>query len=140
MKKILSAVMIIFMVMSLTSCKKSYDELQTGANAHAKEVYTAVQAAIDDDPSLRLGNYYVSNYGDGYVKVSFDGSTSTDLSPWLGNKFEGYFIAAIDSYSRTVEYALWSDHEIDLDYYDYVEYTDRAYYEGTEHAIGYCGY
>lgn len=140
MKKILLAITAIFMVMSLASCAKSYDEQQTIANVNAKMVYDAVNSAIKDDPNLQITKDYVYNSAEGVVKVSFDGANVTDLSDWIGDKFEGYYYAKLDTENRRVKYALWSDHSIDLDYYQYVDYTDRAYFDGTEHAIGYYGY
>lgn len=140
MKKILSAVMVIFSVMALSSCAKSYDEQQAIAKSCAKQVYTAVSSALKDDPNIQITRDYVYNMAEGVVNVSFDGTNVTDLGEWLGNEFKGYYYVKLDPENRTVRYALWSDHSIDLDYYEYVEYTDKAYFDGTEHAIGYYGY
>lgn len=140
MKKILSAVMVIFMVMGLTSCGKSYEDKQAEATAKAKTIYISVMSAMNDNPDIQILKTSVYNMNDHSVMISFDGSQTTDLSVYLGNDYKGYFYAALDPYSRSVEYALWSEYEIDLDYYDYVEYTDRAYFDGTGHAIGYWGY
>lgn len=140
MKKFLSAIMVIFSVMALSSCAKSYDEQQAIATSCAKQIYTAVSSALKDDPNIQITRDHVYNMAEGVVNVSFDGTNVTDLGEWLGDEFEGYYYVKLDPENRTVRYALWSDHSIDLDYYEYVEYTDKAYFDGTEHAIGYYGY
>lgn len=123
------------MVLGLASC--GYEDKQSKATARALMVYTAVQGALNDNPGTQLVNDEVYNMRSGALNISFDRTNVIDLSIYLGNDFDGYFYAMIDTYSRSVEFALWSDHEMDLNYYDYVEYTDRAYYEGTGHVIGY---
>ena len=139
MKKVLSAVMVIFAVMALSSCAKSYDEQQSIATANAKQIYVAVNSALKDDPNIQVTRDYVYNMAEGVVNVSFDGTNVTDLGEWLGNNYKGYYYVKLNPEKHTVKYALWSDHSIDLDYYEYVDYTDRAYFDGTEHAIGYWG-
>lgn len=140
MKRILTAVIAVFMAMSLASCAKSYDEQQAEADAHAKEVYTALESAINNDPNLYLDAYEICNTENGSTTVSFDGANLTDLSPWLGKNFKGYFFAFIDSYNGAVELAVWSDDKIDIDYYDSVNYSNKDYYDETEHIISYYGY
>ena len=132
--------MVIFAVMALSSCTKSYDEQQAIANSCAIQVYNAVSSALKDDPNIQITKDHVYNMAEGVVNVSFDGTNVTDLGEWLGNEYKGYYYVKLDPKNRTVRYALWSDHSIDLDYYEYVEYTDRAYFDGTEHAIGYYGH
>lgn len=139
MKKVLSAVMVIFAVMALSSCGKSYDEQQLEADVYAKQVYTALESAINNDPNLIIDVYGISNTENGSTTVNF-GANLTDLSPWLGKNFKGYFFAFIDSYNRTVELAVWSDDKIDIEYYDSIAYSSKEYFDKTEHIIGYYGY
>ena len=137
MKKVISAIIVVFMAMGLTSCGKSYEDLQGIARVNARSVYEAVRGALNENPGMQLANTSIYNMSNSNMKISFDRSAVIDLADFLGKDFKGYFYAEIDPYSRSVEYALWSDHTIDLDYYDYVEYTDRAYFDGTGYIIGY---
>lgn len=139
MKKILSAIMVIFTVMALSSCGQSYDEQQLEADVCAKQVYTALESAINDNPDLIIDVYGISNTESGSTTVSF-GANLTDLSPWLGEKFKGYFFAFIDSYNRSVELAVWSNDKIDIEYYDSLNYSSKEYFDETGHIIGYYGY
>lgn len=139
MKKILTAVIAVFMVMSLASCAKSYDEQQAEADFCAKKVCSSIESAINDNPDLFLDKYEIRNTSDGSTTVSFNSETSTNISKWFGEDFEGYFYAYIDCDRRSVDSAIWSADEIDIDYYDYVGET-KAYYDGTEHVLGYWSY
>lgn len=140
MKKVLSAVMVIFAVLALSSCAKSYDEQQTHANVQAKILYTAVKSAINEYPDIKITEKYIYGSANGEVKVCFDGEKVINLSDWLGKDFSGYYYIRLDPENGKVKYVLWSDYKIDMDYYEYVDYTDRAYFDGTEHAIGYWNY
>lgn len=140
MKKILSAIMVIFTVMALSSCGQSYEEQQAEADFRAKKVYSSIESAINDNPNLFLNMYEIRNTSDGSAAVSFDGTTSANISKWLGEDFKGYFYAYIDCDRRSVDSAIWSADEIDIDYYDYVGGETKAYYDGTEHVLGYWSY
>lgn len=141
MKKVLSAVMVIFAVLALSSCGQSYEEQQLEADVCAKQVYTALESAINNDPNLYLGDVYeICNTENGSTTISFDGVNLIDLSPSLGKKFTGYFFAFIDSYNRTVELAVWSDDKIDIESYDSLNYSSKEYFDETGHIIGYYGY
>ncbi len=80
-------------------------------NANARSIYSAAQIAITDVNS-RNGTvipnciYTGSSNGIGYPN---GGGDSCDLTNYLGDNFDGYFLFVTDAMGNGCVYALWSE-------------------------------
>ena len=143
MKKILSAVMVIFMVMGLTSC--GYEDKQAQANANAHMIFSAFNGALEDYPNIEPAYYiYEGSFKNGMM-ISLDGVNNIDMSAYLGNSYDGYYLIYVNPQYRCVTAALWSEEVINsmfvsdqmlvsdlINYYDLMGTTvgSYPYYEG----------
>lgn len=111
MKKILAAVLVVFMAVGLSSC--GYEDKQSEATANAMQVFTAFDAALQENPDVAIAyTRYDGKLSSGNMMFYPDDVTGIDLSDYLGNSFEGYYRVYVDPQSGYVTAALWSEKEI----------------------------
>ena len=111
MKKFLSVIMVVFMVLGLASC--GYEDKQNHANAMAHQLFSAFNGAFEDNPGVELAyKGFEGTFKDGNFLIHPDGYTGIDMSYYLGTSFEGYYRVYVDPQRRCVTAALWSEEVI----------------------------
>lgn len=88
------------------------DSRASRLNANARSIHSAAQLAITDENSAGskvLPNCVYTGVNDGIGHPSGGSGDDCDLTNYLGENFEGYFLFVTDSMGNGCTYALWSE-------------------------------
>lgn len=87
------------------------DSRASRLNANARSIHSAAQLAITDENSAGskvLPNCVYTGVNDGIGHPN-GGGDDCDLTNYLGENFEGYFLFVTDAMGNGCTYALWSE-------------------------------